>query len=129
MHQIQQIGSIKRLFKKYRCEHKAQADDKQTRSIQKDEGRRNTKTRESHTTVKSIILYFAFMNIVLEIQTKSQLSQNSKLRMHLKQELVLTQRVSPCKVETVFYHQLTQASPLIKVVEHNKCVFSSYTGN
>ena len=42
------------------------------------------------------------MNIVLEIQTKSQLSQNSKLRMHLKQELVLTQRVSPCKVETAF---------------------------
>ena len=41
------------------------------------------------------------MNIVLEIQTKSQLSQNSKLRMHLKQELVLTQQVSPCKVETV----------------------------
>ena len=102
MHQIQLIRSIKRLFKKYRHEHKAQTEDKQTRSIQKDEGRRNTKARESHTTVKSIILYFAFMNIVLEIQTKSQLSQNSKLRMHLKQELVLTQRVSPCKVETVF---------------------------
>ena len=42
------------------------------------------------------------MNIVLEIQTKSQLSQNSKLRIHLNQELVLTQRVSPGKVETVF---------------------------
>ena len=41
------------------------------------------------------------MNIVLEIQTKSLLSQNSKLRIHLKQELVLTQRVSPGKVETV----------------------------
>ena len=91
MHQIQPIGSIKRLFKKDRCEHKAQTEDKQTRSIQKDEGRRNTKARESHTAVKSVILYFAFMNIVLEIQTKSQLSQNSKLRMHLKQELVLTQ--------------------------------------
>ena len=129
MHQIQLIESIKRLFKKYRCEHKAQAEDKQTRSIQKDEGRRNTKTRENHTTVKSVILYFAFMNIVLEIQTKTQLSLNSKLRMHLKQELVLTQRVSPCKVETVFYHQWTQASPLIKVGECNKCVFSSYTGN
>ena len=104
MHQIELIGSIKRLFKKDRHEHKAQSEDKQTRSIQKDEGRRNTKARESHTTVKkkSVILYFAFMNIVLEIQTKSQLSQNSKLKMHLKQELVLTQRVSPCKVETVF---------------------------
>ena len=69
---------MKRLFKKYRREHKAQAEDKQTRSIQKDEGRRNTKARESHTTVKkNVILYFAFMNIVLEIQTKSQLSQNS----------------------------------------------------
>ena len=42
------------------------------------------------------------MNIVLEIQTKSQLSQNSKLRMHLKQKLVIMQRVSPCKVELVF---------------------------
>ena len=42
------------------------------------------------------------MNIVLEIETQSQLSQNSKLRMHLKQELVLTQQVSPCKEETVF---------------------------
>ena len=102
MHQIQPIGSIKRLFKKDRREHKAQAEDKQTRSIQKDEGRRNTKARESHSTVKSIILYFAFMNIVLEIQTKSQFSQNSKLRMHLKQELVLTQQVSPCKAEIVF---------------------------
>ena len=57
--------------------------------------------RKSHYS-KLVILYFAFMNIVLEIQTKSQLSQNSKLRMHLKQELVLTQGVSPCKVETVF---------------------------
>ena len=37
MHQIQPIRSIKRLFKKYRREHKAQAEDKQTRSIQKDE--------------------------------------------------------------------------------------------
>ena len=91
MHQIQLIRSIKRLFKKYRHEHKAQAEDKQTRSIQRDEGRRNTKARESHTTVTSVIPYFAFMNIVLEIQTKPQLSQNSKLRMHLKQELVLTQ--------------------------------------
>ena len=68
MHQIQLIGSIKRLFKKYRHEHKAQAEDKQTRSIQKDEGRRNTKTRESHTTVKSVILYFAFMNIDLKFK-------------------------------------------------------------
>ena len=51
---------------------------------------------------KSVTLYLTFMNIVLEIQTKSQLSQNSKLRMHLKQELVLTQWVSPCKVEVVF---------------------------
>ena len=102
MYQIQTIGSIKRLFKKDRREHKAQVEDKQTRNIQKDEGRRNTKARESHTTAKSVILYFAFMNIVLEIQTKSQLSQNSKLRMHLKQELVLTQRVSPCKAEIVF---------------------------
>ena len=92
MHQIQPIRSIKRLFKKDRREHKAQAEDKQTRSIQKDEGRRNTKARESHTTVNSVILYLAFMNIVLEIQTKSQLSQNPKLRIHLKQELVLTQR-------------------------------------
>ena len=33
---------------------------------------------------ESVTLYFSFMNIVLEIQTKSQLSQNSKLRMHLK---------------------------------------------
>ena len=56
--------------------------------------------REPHYS-KSVTLYFAFMNIVLEIQTNSQLSQNSKLRMQLKQELVLTQRVSPCKVETV----------------------------
>ena len=54
------------------------------RSIQKDEGRTNTKARESHTTVKSVILYFTFMNLVLKIQTKSQLSQTSKLRMHLK---------------------------------------------
>ena len=67
MHQIQPIGSIKRLFKNYRREHKAQAEDKQTRSIKKDEGRRNTKARESHTKVKSVILYFSFMNIVLEI--------------------------------------------------------------
>ena len=56
--------------------------------------------REPHYDT-SVTLYFPFMNIVLEIQTKSQLSQNSKLRMHLKQELVLTQRVSPYKVETV----------------------------
>ena len=40
---------------------------------------------------KSIALYFAFMNIVLEIHKHLQLSENSKLRMHLKQELVLTQ--------------------------------------
>ena len=42
------------------------------------------KQEKSYTTVKSVALYFAFMNIVLEIQTKPQLSQNSKLRMHLK---------------------------------------------
>ena len=84
MHQIQPIGSIKRLFKKYRHEHKAQAEDKQTRSIQKDEARRNTEVKENQYCSKSVALYFAFMNIVLEIQTKSQLSQNSKLRMHLK---------------------------------------------
>ena len=68
MHQIQLIGSIKRLFKKYRCEHKPQAEDKQTRSIQKDEARRNTKARESHTTVKSVRLYFAFMNLYLKFK-------------------------------------------------------------
>ena len=45
--------------------------------------------REPHYS-KSVTLYFTFMNIVLEIQNQSQLSQNSKLRMHLKQELVLT---------------------------------------
>ena len=54
MHQIQPIGSIKRLFKKYRREHKAQAEDKQTRSIQKDEARRNTEVKENHTAVKAL---------------------------------------------------------------------------
>ena len=29
------------------------------------------KQEKSYTTVKSVVLYFAFMNIVLEIQTKS----------------------------------------------------------
>ena len=48
------------------------------------------KQKEPHYNTR-VTLYFTFMNIVLEIQTKSQLSQNSKLRMHLKQELVLTQ--------------------------------------
>ena len=67
----------------------------------KQEENTETQKRESHYS-KNVTLHFAFMNIVLEIQTKSQLSQNSKLRMHLKQELVLTQRVLPCKVETVF---------------------------
>ena len=84
MHQIQPIRSIKRLFKKYRHEHKAQAEDKQTRSIQKDEARRKHRSKRKPYHSKSVTLYFAFMNIVLEIQPKSQLSQNSKLRMHLK---------------------------------------------
>ena len=39
---------------------------------------------------KSVTLYFAFMNIVLEIHKLITLSQNSKLRMHVKQELDLT---------------------------------------
>ena len=39
---------------------------------------------------KSSTLYFAFMNIVLEIHKLIIALQNSKLRMHLKQELVLT---------------------------------------
>ena len=39
---------------------------------------------------KSITMYFAFMNIVLEIHKLITALQNSKLRMHLKQELVLT---------------------------------------
>ena len=84
MHQIQPHRSIKRLFKKSRCEHKAQAEDKQTRKIKKDEARRNTEAKRKPHYSKSVTLYFTFMNIVLEIQTKSQLSQNSKLKMHLK---------------------------------------------
>ena len=54
LHQIQPIRSIKRLFKKYRREHKAQTEDKQTRSIQKDEARRNTEAKENHTVVKAL---------------------------------------------------------------------------
>ena len=99
MNQIQPNRSIKDYLRNTDVDIKTQTEDKQKRSIQKDEARRNTEAKENHTTVKASH-YFAFMNIVLEIQTKSQLSQNSKLRMHLKQELVLTQRVSPCKVET-----------------------------
>ena len=72
------------------------------RSIQKDEARRNTKSERKLYYCKSVTLYFAFVNIVLEIHKQSRLSQNSKLRMHLKQELVLTPQVSPCKVETAF---------------------------
>ena len=79
MHQIQPNRSIKDYLRNTDADIKT----KQKRSIQKDEARRNTKVKENHTTVK-VTLYFTFMNIVLEIQTKSQLSQNSKLRMHLK---------------------------------------------
>ena len=43
-----------RLFKRYRREHKTQTEDKQKRSIQKDEARRNTEAKENHTTVKAL---------------------------------------------------------------------------
>ena len=52
MYQIQQIGSIKRLFKEYK--HKTQAEDKQKRSIQKDGTKRKTEAKENHTTVKAL---------------------------------------------------------------------------
>ena len=100
IHQIQPNRSIKDYLRQtdMYMEHKLKTSK---RSIQKYEARRNTEVKENHTAV-SVSLYFAFINIVLEIQTQSQLSQNSKLRMHLKQELVLTLWVSPCKVETAF---------------------------
>ena len=69
MHQIQPIGSIKRLFKKYRCEHKKHklktSKQEASRRMKKEE---TEKQEKSYTTVKSVVLYFAFMNIVLEIQ-------------------------------------------------------------
>ena len=61
-------------------ELKTSKQEASRRIKQKKEHRRERKPHYS----KSVTLYFAFMNIVLEIQTKSQLSQNSKLRMHLK---------------------------------------------
>ena len=39
---------------------------------------------------KNSTLYFAFMNIVLKFHKEVTALQNSKLRMHLKQDLVLT---------------------------------------
>ena len=39
---------------------------------------------------KSVTLYFTFTNIVLKMHRLIMALQNSKLRMHLKQELVLT---------------------------------------
>ena len=85
MHQIQPNGSIKGLFKKYKREHKTQTEDKQKEASRRMKQEENTETQkqESHYS-KSITLYFAFMNIVFEIQTKSQLSQNPKIENALK---------------------------------------------
>ena len=129
MHQIQPNGSIKNYLRDtdVNIKHKLKKSKREaSRRIKLKKKHRSE--RKSHYS-KSVTLYFTFMNIVLEIQTKSQLSQNSKLRMHLKQELVLTQRVSPCKVETVFIISGPKLPPLIKVGEHSKCVFSSFSGN
>ena len=105
MHQIQPNGSIKDYLRHadMNIEHKLNTNWRQVKE-KHPEGwskKKHRSERKLHYS-KSVTLYFAFVNIVLEIHKQSQLSQNSKLRMHLKQELVLTQRVSQCKVETAF---------------------------
>ena len=101
MHQTQPNRSIKDYvrYTEVNMEHKLKTSkEKHPEGWSKKKHRSERKLYYS----KSTTLYFAFMNIVLEIHKQSRLSQNSKLRMHLKQELVLTLRVSPCKVETAF---------------------------
>ena len=79
MHQIQPNGSIKDYLRNTDMNIKHKLKTSKKRSIQK---KHRSKRKPYYS--KSVTLYFAFMNIVLEIQTKSQLSQNSKLRMHSK---------------------------------------------
>ena len=101
MHQIQPNRSIKDYLRNTDTNmiYKLKSSKREaSRRMKQEETQKQKKTYYS----KSVTLYFTFMNIVLEIQTQSQLSQNSKLRMHLKQELVLTPQVSPCKVEIAF---------------------------
>ena len=94
MHQIQPNGSIKDYLRytDVNIEHKLKTSKKkhpEEQSMKKHRSKRKLYYSESVT------LYFAFVNIVLEIHKQSRLSQNSKLRMHLKQELVLTLQVFP----------------------------------
>ena len=54
MHQIQPNGSIKDFLRNTDVNIKHKTEDKQKRSIQKDETRRNTEAKENHTTVKAL---------------------------------------------------------------------------
>ena len=100
MCKIQQKWKQQELFKPHRQEQGMKLKTRETgasRRMKQEETQKQSKLFCS----KSSALYFAFMNIVLQFHKQVTALQNSKLRMHLKQDLVLTQRVSPCKVEIV----------------------------
>ena len=61
--------------------HKLKTSKREASRRIKQEKKHRSKRKPHYS--KSVTMYFTFMNIVLKIQTKSQLSQNSKLRMHL----------------------------------------------
>ena len=89
MHQIQPNGRIKDYLRypDINKEHKLK-----TRKAKYPEGWSKKKHREKEncTTVKASHCTSYLWTLYLKFTNESQLSQNSKLRMHLKQELVLT---------------------------------------
>ena len=100
MHQIQPNGSIKDYSRHTDINKKHKLKTSKVKHPEEWNKNKHRSERKLYYS-KTGTLYFAFMNIVLEIYKLITALQNSKLRMHLKQELVLTQRVSPCKLETV----------------------------
>ena len=66
MHQIQPNGSIKDYFKRHRREQGTQTEDKKSKAPRRMNQEETQKERKLYCS-KSVTLYFAFMNIVLEI--------------------------------------------------------------
>ena len=88
MHKIQQNGSI-RDYSNTQTRTRNETEDKKNRTSRRMKQEETQKWSKLFYS-KSSTLYFAFINIVLEFHKLITALPNSKLRMHLKQDLVLT---------------------------------------
>ena len=89
MHQIQPNGNIRDYLRHSDVNKECKMEDKKSRASRRMKQEETQKWRKLFYN-KCITLYFALTNIVLEIYKQITALPNSKLRMHLKQELVLT---------------------------------------